>query len=144
MVGWTYSGSSSARRNGTFTGSPNVRMRRFRCCSTGVAARRLLQKAQGRKGRRRCNGLHVYVQRRGGCMFSNGILVFLLESGSSGMRRVRGTQRTRLHMRSGMRKSQAKPGVLGTGGCALALARGGDDVDGISCGGTKKGEMAQW
>ena len=43
------------------------------------------------------------------------------------MRRVRGTRRTRLHMRSRMRKLQAKPGVLGTGGCTLA--RSGDDVD---------------
>ena len=62
-----------------------------------------------------------------GCMFSNGILVFLLESASSGMQRVKGMWCTRLHMRSRMRKLQAKPGVLGTGECTLTQS--GDDVD---------------
>ena len=46
----------------------------------------------------------VVVRFARGSMFSNGILAFQLESGRSGMRRVRGKRRTRLHMRSRMRK----------------------------------------
>ena len=48
------------------------RMRRMRCCSSGEAACRLLQKVRGREGRRRCNGLHVHVERRGKDMFRMG------------------------------------------------------------------------